>query len=986
MNPRDVSEILKNIRVNNLHKVIVTHLNVNSFSNKFDAIKTVIPGNVDVMIFSETKLDDSHPTSEFLIDGFSTPFRLDRNKTGGGLLIYVREDIPSKQINNHSFSDGIEGIFVELNLRKTKWLILGTYHPPNQNDKFYFDNVGRALELYNKKYDKILLAGDFNAEIQETILNNFLELYNLRNLVTDKTCFKSLRNPTCIDLFLTNCNKSFQHTQAISTGLSDFHKLILTVLKTTFKKAKPKEKIYRCYKQFDEIKFKNDLIQKLYQESISCDNYKEFESKFLEVLNVHAPLKRRIIRANEVPYMTKALRKAIANRSRLENRFYRDKTDESKKAYKKQKNYCSKLYKKERKRYYANLDVRNITDNKKFWQTMKPFFSDKGLGKNTITLVEGNDIIAEDVEVANTLNSFFENAVKTLNISIPSEYITDTSNEIDPIDNIILKFSNHPSVININNNIKKSTFSFSEILVKDIEAEINALDSKKACKSNSIPVKLLKEYSSICNEPLKNLINRGIRTSTFDQNLKYADLTPVHKKDDTTDKKNYRPISLLPATSKIFERVMVQQIGAYVDKFLSPFLCGYRKGYNAQHALLSLLEKWRVSRDKSGYGGAVLMDLSKAFDTLNHDLFIAKLHAYGFDKNALKLVRSYLTNRWQRTKVNTSFSSWTELLLGVPQGSVLGPLLFNLFINDFFYLIKETDICNYADDNTLHTCDIKLDILMEKLEGAADKAISWFRCNGMKMNSDKCHLLICGHKYEIMIANIGEEQIIESNTVKLLGINIDSDLSFNDHLNSICKKASNKLNVLSRQCAILPFHRRKVLMHAFIISQFNYCPLVWMCHNRGINNKINNLHYRALRMVYDDQTSTFEELLKKDGAVTIHQQNIRSLAVEMFKVINDLAPPFMRNIFTKNSNLCTDNISANTRSNSTFHNYNNPRTINYGLETLRCLGPKVYDMIPNEIKTSTSEHVFKTKIKEWIPTQCPCRLCLDYIPNVGYIN
>ena len=126
------------------------------------------------------------------------------------------------------------------------------------------------------------------------------------------------------------------------------------------------------------------------------------------------------------------------------------------------------------------------------------------------------------------------------------------------------------------------------------------------------------------------------------------------------------------------------------------------------------------------------------------------------------------------------------------------------------------------------------------------------------------------------------------------------------------------LNALSRQCAILPFQRRKVLMHAFIISQYNYFPLVWMCHNRGINDKINNLHCRELRMVYDDQTSTFEELLNKDGNVTIHQQNIRALAVEMFKVINDLAPPFMRNIFTTNSNVGGDNVSANTRSNSTF--------------------------------------------------------------------
>ena len=157
-------------------------------------------------------------------------------------------------------------------------------------------------------------------------------------------------------------------------------------------------------------------------------------------------------------------------------------------------------------------------------------------------------------------------------------------------------------------------------------------------------------------------------------------------------------------------------------------------------------------------------------------------------------------------------------MLGVPQGSVLGLLLFNLFL-------KETDICNYADDNTFHTCDLELDILMEKL-GAADKVISWFIYNGMKMNSDKCHLLVSGHKYELMIANIGDEQIIESNIVKLFGINIDPKLYFNAHLNTICKKASNKLDALSRHCAILPFQRRKVLMHALIISQFNYCPLV----------------------------------------------------------------------------------------------------------------------------------------------------------------
>ena len=269
---------------------------------------------------------------------------------------------------------------------------------------------------------------------------------------------------------------------------------------------------------------------------------------------------------------------------------------------------------------------------------------------------------------------------------------------------------------------------------------------------------------------------------------------------------------------------MQKQIGKYMDIFLSPFLCGYRKGYNAQYALLSILEKWRVSRDKGGYGGAVLMDLSKAFDTLNHDLIIAKLHAYGFEKSALKLIKSYLSNRWQRTKINTSFSSWFELILGVPQGSVLGPILFNLFINDFFFIIQETDICNFADDNTLHTVDKNLDQLMRDLERGVEKAIEWFEYNAMKLNSSKCHLLICGHKFESMIRDIGNTKVIESHEVKLLGILIDSELSFKGHMNSICKKASNKLNALSRQCAILPFYRRKVLMQSFFNSQFHTVP------------------------------------------------------------------------------------------------------------------------------------------------------------------
>ena len=346
------------------------------------------------MVFSETKIDDSHPDAELFIESFRKPFRKDRNARGGGLLIYVRSDIPCKELDKHEFPGNIEGIFVELNFRKSKWLLFGTYHPPSQNDNFYFDNVGRVLETYTSKYkyDKILLTGDFNAEETDPVLGNFMELYDLRNMVKEKTCFKSVENPSCVDLFLTNNTNSFQNTMALSTGISDCHKMIVTVLKTTFEKGKPKEILYRSYKNFNNELFQEDLKKQI-GDSI---NYTKFNIGFLKVLDRHLPLKKRIVRANEVPYMTKNLRKAIANRSRLENQYYKYKTAESLRAYKRQKNFCSRLYKKERKKYYENLNVKNITDSKKFWKTTKPFFTDKGVSRTGIILVGGDKIIQED--------------------------------------------------------------------------------------------------------------------------------------------------------------------------------------------------------------------------------------------------------------------------------------------------------------------------------------------------------------------------------------------------------------------------------------------------------------------------------------------------------------------------------------------------------------------------------------------------------------
>ena len=334
-------------------------------------------------------------------------------------------------------------------------------------------------------------------------------------------------------------------------------------------------------------------------------------------------------------------------------------------------------------------------------------------------------------------------------------------------------------------------------------------------------------------------INETIDTSKFTKELKKGDITSLFKSSDAFAKKNYRPITVLPAISKIYERTFSGQIAHYMENILSPYLRGYRKGYNTQHALLRLIEKCRSFLDKKGFAGAILMDLSKAFDCLNHELLIAKLEAYGFSRSALKLVYDYLSNRKQRVKINGSFSSWQESIKGVPQGSVLGPLLFNVFINDLFFLVEETDICNYADDTTIYVCGHEPEHIVSSLETDAQKLSKWFLDNSMKLNPDKFHLLIFGEKNTDVSVHIGATTITESVEEKLLGVTLDKKLDFKNHVNTLCKKAGQKLHALARISNYVDVEKLRVMMNAFVVSQFSYCPLVWMFHDRSVNKKIN---------------------------------------------------------------------------------------------------------------------------------------------------
>ena len=219
----------------------------------------------------------------------------------------------------------------------------------------------------------------------------------------------------------------------------------------------------------------------------------------------------------------------------------------------------------------------------------------------------------------------------------------------------------------------------------------------------------------------------------------------VYKKDSRNEKENYRPVSILPNLSKICERCMYKQMNKYFDPILSKYQFGFRKGYSAQQCLLIMIEKWRASLDQNGTCAALLTDLSKAFDCLPHDLLIAKLHAYGCDLPSLKLLNCYLRNRRQRVKINNFYSSWAEILFGVSQGSIFGPILFNIFLSDLFLFIKNKDIVSYVDDTTPYKTGGNSAYVIHNLEVLGKTLLNWFKDNSMKANPCKYHLLLFGN-------------------------------------------------------------------------------------------------------------------------------------------------------------------------------------------------------------------------------------------------
>ena len=949
---------LKHFRSKHVKNVLIGALNINSLRNKFNVLQDVLyNGFIDIFSVIESKLDESFPVNQFAVKGFHV-HRQDVSATSGGIVTWIRSDLASNrrfdiEINNVN----IQSTCVEIHIKQEKWFILSVYRLPSSCVNGFCEDLCKVIDKVFRESTMIVIIGDLNIDMSKCTsksekLQDVLNLYNLHNKITEPTCFKGLSS-SVIDLCIVSKPSRFGAVFNKNCGLSDWHNFIAIGTKLNLPKAKTKVINYRSYKKFDEQAFKRDVsyvpfhLLDLFDDM--DDKYWFYNHLISDVVNEHAPLKMKYIKGNNAPHMNSELKHLMYKKRMSQNAYWKKKGDiKLWETYRKDRNEFVKKSRLSRQEYFR-IRCQKGAQDKGFWHTIKPYITDKVNNQDDIMLKEGDDIIINENDIVNVFNDYF----KSITEHIGNNDLTDIPN----VGNIKEKYSDHPSIKLINDNCNSDEIGLDLLTVDQVHKMLSKVNPKKATGCDLLPPRILHIARNELAPSLTSIINGTLQSAQFPNDLKLAEISPCFKKGNRLDKTMYRPVSILPSVSKVVESAIDLQISKKFYDKKAGCLSAYRKMHNTQSVLVKAIEDWKLALDNGKYCGAIMMDLSKAFDVIPHGLLLAKLHAYGFKSNCLELIADYLKDRYQRTKLSQARSSWTRIKKGVPQGSILGPTLFNIFINDMLFCVKDFGIYNYADDNTVsYACD-SYDDLVKTLEMCGDKLTEWFTANGMQANPEKYQAIVFGNKPDVPSSFCIKGEIVKCiDSVRLLGVEIDSKLNFNHHVSDLCKKASRQLNSAMRLINKLDFDVRKTIYTSFLKSTFSYCPVVWMFCGQGNIKKLERIQYRALKFVFNDFETSYEDLLQRNNDMSISTYLKFTLCVEVYKCMNNLSPHYLSSLFERK------NVSYNMRDDCKIMQKRFNRTM-YGYYSFSYYGSKLWNDLPVNVKTTECLNEFKNKLK-----------------------
>ena len=496
---------------------------------------------------------------------------------------------------------------------------------------------------------------------------------------------------------------------------------------------------------------------------------------------------------------------------------------------------------------------------------------------------------------------------------------------------------------------------------------ISLLKSGKSLGPNSIPTKILKLLSPLISSPLSQIINESLQSGVFPDKMKLAKVIPLFKKGCPLTASNYRPISLLSVFSKIIEKVMYERLYNFLVKYeiLYSLQFGFRAHHSINHALVSLTEAIKNSLDNRKFGCGIFLDLQKAFDTVNHDILLMKLEHCGIRGISLDWFKSYLSGRKQYVSVNGSNSSFCNVTCGVPQGSVLGPLLFLIYINDLPYASSKLAFYLFADDTNIYYESENLDLLQRVVNKELKKVKMWLDTNQLALNIDKTNFVIFKspqHSCPVTIGiKIGNLPIRKTCYVKFLGVLLDENLSWKYHLTELSKKLARTCGMFFKVRHFLPINILICLYNSLFSPFLQYGLLVWGLTYETYINPVFLLQKRVIKAIsFQNFASPSSPIFSDLKILKLHDLFQLKLLCFVYDCVNKISPSCFHSFFELVESV-HPYLTRQATNNDIFLNQKN--TLQYGLRSVRYFGAKCWNNIPSEIKSSPSAYIFRGKLK-----------------------
>jgi hypothetical protein len=564
---------------------------------------------------------------------------------------------------------------------------------------------------------EVLVVGDLNMDMSEEggrapdrHMSDFADTFGLHQLIKSPTRPVS---GTLLDVILTNSPCHFTGAGTVDFGLSD-HCLVYVVRKSAMPKPEGRIIEYRSTHNVDKEAFLGDLARvpwdRCYALTEADDVLESWMAQLNGVIDAHMPLRRKTVRADHLPWINANIRVAIAQRNRLSKKYLRAKTPENLRLRNDQRNLVTKLKRDAKKAYFTEL-CGGEQGPALFWSKLKPVLPASRSKVGISCLMHDGRALSSKKEIAEALNDYFV-----------------CSGQVADIENV--DSQNHPSIGCIKEHWPADDFEFRLCTPDQVSKVLKRLKQRKSGGLDGISTKVLRLAEPVLANEVCKLLNCFIAKGVFPTGWKDGLVSAVPKGNDAVQSSNYRPVTLLSVLSKVFEKMLFDQLYGYFVPKLGTQLSGFLKGHSCATALLKMTEDWRWALDDGQTTAAVAIDLSKAFDSINHELLLAKLAAYGVKEHSMRLLGSYLNGRRQRVRIDREMSSWRNVTKGVPQGSLLGPLLFNIYVNDVTKFCQSAIIRLYADDTTLYCSDVDQAALAYRVNQGVDSLTEWFNGNG----------------------------------------------------------------------------------------------------------------------------------------------------------------------------------------------------------------------------------------------------------------